>query len=211
MTARVPGWTAAVLAVACSAYGEVIPGSDVETEADAASPIASPAPEHREFRAHDLVTIRIKDFLTFRNRMELNTERNTTLSVDLEQFFNVNRRRGDEARRTEQGDWDIQHETEGRGDERRSMNFERTMTAEVVAVRENGTVVLEGRSEMRFDQTVVTLTVTGVCRPDDINVRNEVASDRVHELRTNLQSRGPTPDAARQGWFVRFLNRIWPF
>ncbi len=180
-------------------------------DANAASPGSEPAPRERQVRVHDLVTVKIKDFVNFRSRMELNTERNTTLGVNLEEFFNVNRRRGDDARRNEEGNYAIEHATDGSGNERRRTDFEATITVEVLAIRENGTLVLEGRQEKRFDQTRVTMTLTGVCRLEDITARNEVASDRIFDLRTHLESRGPAPDAARQGWFTRFLNRIWPF
>ncbi|MBI4230316.1 MAG: flagellar basal body L-ring protein FlgH [Planctomycetes bacterium] len=180
-------------------------------DANAAIPGSEPAPRERRLQVHDLVTVKIKDFVNFRSRMELLTERNTTLDINFEEFFNVARRRGDDARRSEEGNYAVEHATDGRGDERRRTDFEATITVEVIAIRENGTLVVEGRQEKQFDQTRVTMTLTGICRHEDITPRNEVASDRIFDLRTHLESRGPTPDAARQGWFVRFLNRIWPF
>jgi flagellar L-ring protein precursor FlgH len=55
------------------------------------------------------------------------------------------------------------------------------------------------------------LTLVGTVRPVDINASNQVLSSSVGDLTVRLWGKGEVDATVRQGWFMRIMNRIWPF
>jgi flagellar L-ring protein precursor FlgH len=183
----------------------------VEQAAQASSWISDPPKEVRVLREHDLVTIQINDLTQFVSRMQLNLSKETTMETDLEEFFNMNGRRGTDTRRLKEGNLQLGHETEGDGNERKRIEIRTTVTAEVVEVRPNGTYGVEARRVKQVDRSKTTITLSGVIRPEDVSLGNTIGSDRVADLRFAIKNEGPTAQAAGRGWFGRILDWAWPF
>jgi len=176
------------------------------------NPAGDIPPEIKEVELHQLVTVKIRDFTNFRSRLQSDTESTTEIGIDLEEFFNVNSRRGDDARRTPEMGIEAERSTEGTSNERKRVELEATITAEVIEIRPDGdTYVVEARRVKEVDDLKTTMVLSGVIRREDIGADNVVDSDRIANLDLNIQNEGSAARPTRAGWLRKFFDFIWPF
>jgi flagellar L-ring protein precursor FlgH len=83
--------------------------------------------------------------------------------------------------------------------------------AEVVDVRPNGTMVVMARRHIQFDAEEVNITLTGVCRVQDVDAANAILSTDLHDLDFNKQTKGAVHDTTRRGLLERLLDFLSPF
>lgn len=86
-----------------------------------------------------------------------------------------------------------------------------TIAAEVIDVRPNGTMVVEGRQTARNNEEVWELSLTGIIRREDVTPDNKVLSEDVAQLQVFKREVGHVRDGYRRGWFQRFYDFIQPF
>jgi flagellar L-ring protein FlgH len=85
------------------------------------------------------------------------------------------------------------------------------ITAEVVDIRPNGLLVMEAHDSFRVNNEVWEYSLSGVCRPEDIDPGNVVLSKHISHLQVWKRERGHVRDSYRRGWFVRWLDTLNPF
>jgi flagellar L-ring protein precursor FlgH len=85
------------------------------------------------------------------------------------------------------------------------------VTAEVVDVKPNGTLVLQARQRIQTDEDVQTLVLTGVCRAEDVTPDNTILSTQMFDKSIAKTHTGPVRDTTRRGWLVKLLDAISPF
>jgi len=86
-----------------------------------------------------------------------------------------------------------------------------TITAKVVEVMPNGTLAIESRKEITINNEKQILILQGMIRPDDVANDNTVASGRVADARVFFVGDGVVSGKQDTGWFVKILDKIWPF
>ena len=86
-----------------------------------------------------------------------------------------------------------------------------TITAKVVEVMPNGLLSLESRKEITVNNDRQILIVRGMVRPDDIAIDNTVLSNRVADAEVFLVGDGVLQGKQDTGWFVKIMDKIWPF
>ncbi len=89
--------------------------------------------------------------------------------------------------------------------------FETRLTAVVLDVKQNGTLLIEGRRTVHLDGDVKEMRVRGLVRPIDINADNTIASDRIANADILYEAAGGRADAVEKNWFERALDFLWPF
>lgn len=82
--------------------------------------------------------------------------------------------------------------------------------AEIVDIRPNGRLVISARKDLTVDSHRKILTVTGEV-PPDMMVGNRVKSTNVLNLCVQWRTEGSVGRATRKGWFLQFLEWLWPF
>ncbi|NQU24168.1 MAG: flagellar basal body L-ring protein FlgH [Candidatus Nealsonbacteria bacterium] len=80
----------------------------------------------------------------------------------------------------------------------------------VVDTRPNGNLVLEGHRQIRVNHEVWDVSLTGEIRPEDVLANNTVLSESVADLLIYKREQGAVRDAVRQGWLLRFLDKVQP-
>jgi flagellar L-ring protein precursor FlgH len=85
------------------------------------------------------------------------------------------------------------------------------ITAEVIDIRPNGTLVLEGRRTIRANEEVWELSLGGVIRPEDVLPDNTVLSEDVADLRIIKREKGHVVDGYQRGWLLKWLDHYQPF
>jgi flagellar L-ring protein precursor FlgH len=101
------------------------------------------------------------------------------------------------------------NEYKGTGNNARAGNLKARMTVRVVAMRNNGDLVVEGNRLITINNDTETLTLSGIVRPQDIGSDNTVDSYNIADAQISYRGKGPATTASRPGIVMRFLN--WLF
>ncbi len=100
---------------------------------------------------------------------------------------------------------------EGKGSSDRSGSITATIGARVTEVLPNGNIVIFGSREMKVNNEVQTIHVSGMIRPEDIGSDNRVKSTYLADANISYSGKGVLADKQRPGWGARVLDYAWPF
>jgi flagellar L-ring protein FlgH len=98
-----------------------------------------------------------------------------------------------------------------KGSTSRTTTLQAYMTARVVDVLPNGSLVVEGKREVRVNNENQILYITGVVRPVDITRQNVVMSSAVAQMAVRVQGKGVVSQPLKPGWLYRILSGVLPF
>ncbi|KFZ38196.1 hypothetical protein HR45_06770 [Shewanella mangrovi] len=84
------------------------------------------------------------------------------------------------------------------------------ISVRVVEVLPNGALRVKGRKQIRLNQGDEYLELEGIVRPEDIDVTNQISSQRIADASISYEGSGDMADAQEPGWltklFTRYLN-----
>lgn len=180
-----------------------------------ASYLAVSIPEPRQFSLHDLVTIIVRESASATSESELETNKELTLSGEIAAFpyFDPGKLVGEALNQNPNPNVDLRftNEFEGDGEYARSDETVFRITARVVDVKPNGTLALEARKEIHNDDEVMTITLTGYCRAEDVLPDNTVLSTQMFDLRVDKQHEGEIRKANKKGLFTKAIDFLLNF
>jgi flagellar L-ring protein precursor FlgH len=170
-----------------------------------------PEPEPRTVKKHDLITIIVREESEF--TAEGTTEATKEASIDAEitdfirfQFDPLELKAGgigDEPPRIRAN---ANREFNGEGTVERTDSLNFRITAEVIDVKPNNTLVLQARKRLKTDDEIQEFILTGICRVEDISADNSVLSTQVHDLDLIKKHEGVVRNTTRKGWAGRILD-----
>ena len=100
----------------------------------------------------------------------------------------------------------------GSGDSAQSNSLVGELSVLVIEVLPNGYLKVAGEKNLRLNQGVEYVRLTGIVRPEDISPQNTVLSTRVAQAEIAYSGRGAIADANAMGWLSRFFHSpLWPF
>jgi len=103
-------------------------------------------------------------------------------------------------------------ELAGSGSTSRGLTLSTTISARVIEVQPNGTLVIEGTKDIGVNSDKQTITVHGYVRPADLSSANMVNSVQVANLQIKVTGKGVVGDAIRRPNFLyRLLLGLLPF
>ena len=103
-------------------------------------------------------------------------------------------------------------ELAGSGSTSRGLTLSTTISARVIEVQPNGTLVIEGTKDIGVNSDKQTITVHGYIRPADLSSANMVNSVQVANLQIKVTGKGVVGDAIRRPNFLyRLLLGLLPF
>lgn len=180
---------------------------------DRVSFFAVPEPEPTIIQKHDLVTVIVREESSAKTAGKTDLSKEMSIDARLQDYLrldlselSVEGRPSDLAIRGEAG-----REFQGDGKVDRKDSMVARITAEVLDVKPNGTLVLQARKRIATDEEEQVFILTGTCRTLDITADNTVLSTQLHDLNLEKQTSGAVRDATRRGFISRVLDRINPF
>jgi flagellar L-ring protein precursor FlgH len=99
----------------------------------------------------------------------------------------------------------------GAGTATASNNISGQVEAVIIHVDPNGTLALEGRTNVNINGNVTSIVVTGYASPDDIAANTTISSNNVADMNVQYVGNGPINDAHQVPWFQQILSKVWPF
>jgi flagellar L-ring protein precursor FlgH len=103
-------------------------------------------------------------------------------------------------------------ELAGAGQTSRAMTLTTIISARVVDVTANGTLVVEGTKDIAVNSEKQSITVRGLVRPTDLTTANTIASTQVANLQIKVNGKGVVGDAIRRPNFLyRLILGLLPF
>jgi len=216
---------AAVLCLASAAGAQSLYLIDPVPETDLRDPgirlqgwsmVAVLPPEPRTFQKHDLVTIIIDENTLQSAEQTLETEKSwdtdagVNALVDIQSLLELQLEQGD-INGLELYDIIANSNFDAEGEYERKDRFQGRITAEVVDVKPNATLVLEARTTIDKDGEVISMVASGVCRAEDITEQNTVLSTQLANKMLVTRQEGEVRKAARKGWITRAFETIFAF
>lgn len=100
----------------------------------------------------------------------------------------------------------------GSGDADQSNRLQGAITVTVSEILPNGVLRVRGEKWMTLNQGDEYIRITGLLRPEDINLDNSVSSQKLADARISYAGTGTLADSNKSGWLTSFFNSGWfPF
>ncbi len=170
------------------------------------------------FQKHDLIQIVVRETSRAKSKQKLKSEKEYDLTGQISAWPDLNLRdlldlRIMAGRTTDlpQLGLNFENEFEGKGDYERRDDFTARITAEVIEVLPNGNLVLEARSQIKMDEEISTMKVTGTCSPDAVTPANTVFSNNLHDLKIEKVNTGELKNANQKGFISKILDAVFAF
>jgi len=100
---------------------------------------------------------------------------------------------------------------DGKGTSDRMGHVSAYITARVVRVLPNGNLYINGMREIKVNNEMQYITLSGIIRPEDISTSNEIVSTYVADARITYSGVGVVADKQHPGWLARIIDYVWPF
>ncbi len=181
----------------------------------AASWIHMPTPPPREIQKHDIISVRVDILARMASEGELRRRKNGLYDARLNDWIIFDGLRWVKPSPQSQGDPRIRGELRSQylslGELETAESLAFNLATEVVDIRPNGNLVLEGRTKARINDEVWTLNLSGLCRPESIGPNNVVLSRDIIDLDIQKVETGSVAAGYQRGWFQKIFDLIQPF
>lgn len=191
------------------------PADPNQAKLSSVSFFAVPEPEPRTLKKHDLVTIIIREESSIssdgstelKREGDVNAAVNEWVGLDFSNFELESGAIGNAPQISMVGTRNFK----GEGTVDRTDVFVARITAEILDVKPNGTLVLQARKKIKTDDEVQEFTLTGICRAIDIAADNTVLSTQMYDFALEKNHQGAVRDSTKRGWVNRILDFLNPF
>lgn len=199
---------------------EQITTSDGQTDSKASLRATSmflvEAPKPKTYAIHDVITIIINETSKHTSDQKLETESSGSVKGELSELPNITKLLQGELTNTASSpiaSVDISGGDKFEGDAKyeRSDRFSDRISAVVIDVKPNGTLVLEARRAIAKDEEVQTIILSGICRREDVTSANSILSSQLADLAIIVQNEGELRNANKPGWITRVFRTIFDF
>lgn len=184
---------------------------------DTASYYSVPEPKPKLLRKHDLVTIVIRENSQFATNGNTTLKHGNDLDAIIDSYLTLGMQGGGATLEEHAPITPLEIKTSGQRDFTGTAQLERDdtftgrVTAEVIDVKPNGTLILQASENIKTDEEEQRVTLIGTCRVEDITPDNSILSNQLFNLSLSKQHKGSVKDTTERGIFTRLLDWINPF
>lgn len=173
--------------------------------------------DQRAAKVGDILTVNIEinDQASFNNQTA--RSRSAADSADLPDLLGIsgagalNRLLPEDLRASSLLDIASNTNNSGKGSITRQERIELKVAAIITQMLPNGTLVIQGRQEVRVNYEVRDLVITGVIRPEDITAENVISYEKIAEARISYGGRGQLTDVQQPRYGQQLFDIIMPF
>ena len=170
--------------------------------------------DQRAQRVGDILTINISinDKATMKD--DTTSARQNTETMDAINFFGYEKYLGkifpSTVNKASLLDYSSNPTHTGTGKIDRSDVLDTKVAAIINQILPNGNLVVSGRQEVRVNNELRELLITGIVRPEDISSSNEISYERIAEARISYGGRGMVSDLNQLPWGQQVLHVLNP-
>jgi flagellar L-ring protein precursor FlgH len=192
------------------------PVDPAQAKIDNVSFFSVPAPEPRVIKKHDQVTIIIREESEFKSEGTTETKKSADLDARIDEFIKLNLANwaiegGGEGDNPPSIKMSGKRNFKGEGTVDRQDSLTARVTAEVIDVKPNGTLVLQGRKRITTDDEYQQFLITGIARAEDVTADNTVLSTQLADFNLRKTHKGNVRNATKKGFIPKLLDVINPF
>ncbi len=92
------------------------------------------------------------------------------------------------------------------GETQRSGILEADITTQIEEVLDNGNLRIIGSKKIKINGEEQIIKLSGIIRPEDVQLDNEISSQKVADASIEYEGRGPVADKQEPGIFEKILN-----
>ncbi len=167
----------------------------------------------KTYRPGDLITIIVRQQRQYEADADLQSRKKWEITSELEAFANlVSGGLGAAAFRRGKPSIDYKFESRlrNRGDTSREDRLTTRLAAKIIDVKPNGLLVIEGRARVKHDDEVSAISVTGICRKEDVTADNTVLSTQISGLDIVVDNEGAMRATTTRGWLPKLMDWLKP-
>lgn len=177
---------------------------------------AVPEKQPKTLKKHDLVTIIVREESESTSHGEKDFQKNAELQAQVNQMVQLQWGKGTIRNlpiptTTPGVDLTGKRTFNGQGEADRSDSLTARITAEILDVKPNGTMVLQARKRIKTDEEEQQIVLTGICRAEDITPDNSILSTQLFDLQLQKNNKGDVKNATTRGALPKLLDFINPF
>ncbi len=169
----------------------------------------------KEIQKHDVVSVRVDVLARMAADGELRRRKDARYDARLKDWITLQGLRS--VRPDPQSEGEPRMRGELRSDYRAIGELETSeslafnLACEVVDIRPNGNLVLEGRSKIVIGDECWFCVLSGLCRPESIGPNNVVLSRDIINLDIRKDETGSVASGYQRGWFQKIFDLFQPF
>ena len=171
--------------------------------------------QQRQIRQHDIFTVRIEELSRFSSEGDTERRKTSTYFARLQNWVRLNG--FTKAEPTQQSgldptiQGDLRQTRRSEGDIETTERLTINVAVEVVDIRPNGNLIIEGHKEISVNDELWVAKLTGTVRQEDIGIDRVILSENIANLRVERALKGFVNDSYRRGWFDKAFDRFSPF
>jgi flagellar L-ring protein precursor FlgH len=163
----------------------------------------------RARRVGDIITILVQEKASAVSTGTTKTARNSSLQSSISAAGGITRATGPLANLAKLG---TQSSLDGQGTTSRDTTLTATISAVVMQVLPNGSLVIQGTKTVKINSENQTLGLRGIVRPVDLDTANTVSSDRIAQMDLQVNGKGVVGDSVKRPFILyRLIMGILPF
>ena len=172
-------------------------------------------PPPRKIQKHDIVSVRVDVLARMESDGELRRRKDAKYDARLKDWIVLDGLRSVRPSPQTEGEprmrGELKSEYRSLGELETSESLAFNLACEVVDIRPNGNLVLEGRSMIVINDERWGCVLTGICRPEAIGPDNVVLSRDIINLDIRKVETGSVAAGYQRGWFQKVFDLIQPF
>lgn len=180
---------------------------------------AVPSPQTRKFKKHDLLTVIVSETSDSSTTATSDAEKKQNYDLALQQFLQLNLANSGIPYITKVGNpsnlpevqFNYDNKRQNNADQTRKDSFSARITAEVIDIKPNGTLVVQAVKTIRQDKEIQEFRLSGVCRSEDVTIDNTILSTQLADLKLEKETSGEVRDGTKRGWLNKVIDTFNPF
>jgi flagellar L-ring protein precursor FlgH len=176
---------------------------------------AVPEPEARTIKKHDLVTIIVREESAFSSEGTTDLKKSADLDAKIEQFIKLNLKEltleNAFGSTSPEIKMNASRNFKGEATVDRTDSLIFRITAEVIDVKPNGTLIMQAKQRIKTDDEEQTFTFSGTGRVEDVTADNTILSTQLFDKDLTKSHTGAVRDTTKRGWLTKLLDMANPF